>query len=38
VTLVKNWPGIWMTFAAYSMVVAILFLIFFKYKHVPEDK
>lgn len=37
VTLVKNWPGIWMTFAAYSMLVAILFLIFFKYKHVPEE-
>ncbi len=37
VTLVKDWPGIWMTFAAYSMVVAVLFLIFFKYKHVPEE-
>ena len=34
--LVKNWPGIWMTFAAYSLVVGILFLIFFKYEHQPE--
>ena len=35
--LVKNWPGIWFTFAAYAMVVAILFVILFKYKHVRED-
>ncbi len=33
VTLVKNWQGIWMTFAGYALVVAILFMIFFKYKH-----
>ena len=36
--LVKNWPGIWMTFAAYSLVVGILFLIFFKYEHQPEEQ
>ena len=35
--LVKDWPGIWFTFAAYAMVVAILFVILFKYKHVRED-
>jgi nucleoside transporter len=33
--IVKDWPGIWMVFAAYSLVVAILFAIFFKYKHDP---
>ena len=36
--LVRNWPGIWMTFAAYSLVVGILFLIFFKYEHKPEEQ
>ena len=35
-TLVKDWAGIWLTFAAYALVVGILFLIFFKYKHEPE--
>jgi NHS family xanthosine MFS transporter len=31
-----NWHGIWLTFAAYSLVVAILFAVFFRYKHDPE--
>jgi NHS family xanthosine MFS transporter len=31
-----DWKGIWLTFAAYSLVVAILFAIFFKHKHEPE--
>ena len=35
--LVKDWPGIWLTFAAYALVVAILFVIPYKYKHNPED-
>ncbi len=30
------WNGIWFTFAAYSLVVAIVFAIVFKYKHNPE--
>lgn len=37
VTRVKDWPGIWMAFAGYSLVVAILFMFMFKYKHVPEE-
>ncbi len=37
VTHVKDWPGIWMVFAAYSLVVAILFAIFFKFKHNPDE-
>lgn len=36
VTLVKDWQGIWMVFAGYALAVAVLFLIFFKYKHEPE--
>ena len=33
----KDWNGIWLTFAAYSLVVAILFAIFFKHKHNPNE-
>jgi len=32
----KNWHGIWLCFAAYSLVVAVLFAIFFKHKHDPK--
>ena len=32
-----DWKGIWFTFAGYALVVAILFAIFFKHKHVPEE-
>ena len=32
-----EWQGIWLTFAAYSLVIAILFAIFFKHKHNPEE-
>jgi NHS family xanthosine MFS transporter len=31
-----DWQGIWLTFAAYSLVVAILFAVFFKHKHDPK--
>jgi MFS transporter, NHS family, xanthosine permease len=30
----KDWHGIWTTFALYSLVVAVLFAIFFKHRHV----
>ena len=33
---VKDWQSIWFTFAAYSLVVGILFMILFKYKHNPK--
>ncbi|MHB8311046.1 MAG: nucleoside permease [Metallibacterium sp.] len=32
-----DWHGIWLTFAAYSLVVAVLFAILFRYKHVRND-
>ncbi len=32
----KDWNGIWLTFAGYSLVVAILFAILFKHKHDPK--
>lgn len=31
-----QWQGIWLTFALYSLVVAVLFAIVFKYKHDPK--
>ncbi len=32
----KDWQGIWITFALYALVVAVLFLIMFKHKHNPS--
>jgi MFS transporter, NHS family, xanthosine permease len=32
----KDWHGIWLAFAIYATVVAILFAIFFKHKHDPK--
>lgn len=32
----KDWPMIWMSFAAYVLVVAVLFAVFFKHDHQPE--
>ena len=32
----KDWTDIWLSFAGYALVVAILFAIFFKHKHNPE--
>ncbi len=32
-----EWKGIWLTFAAYSLVVAVLFAVLFKHKHNPQD-
>jgi MFS transporter, NHS family, xanthosine permease len=29
----KDWHGIWMTFATYSLIVAVLFMVLFKHKH-----
>lgn len=33
----KDWHGIWLSFAAYSLVVAILFAVLFKHKHHPAE-
>jgi NHS family xanthosine MFS transporter len=29
----KDWHGIWISFALYSLVVAVLFMFMFKHKH-----
>ena len=36
-THVKDWQGIWITFAVYALVVAVLFAVLFKHKHNPEE-
>lgn len=33
----KDWPGIWLSFAAYALVIAVLFAVFFKHHHRPES-
>ena len=32
----KDWHNIWLSFAAYALVVAVLFAIFFRHKHRPD--
>ena len=32
----KDWHSIWLTFAAYALVIAVLFVIIFKHKHNPQ--
>ncbi|BBR59862.1 MULTISPECIES: nucleoside permease [Enterobacteriaceae] len=33
---VKDWQTIWLVFAAYALALAVIFAIFFRYKHEPE--
>lgn len=33
----KDWHGIWLSFAIYAAIIAVLFAIFFKHKHNPKD-
>jgi NHS family xanthosine MFS transporter len=33
----KDWHGIWLSFAVYALIVAILFFVLFKHKHDPKD-
>ena len=32
----KNWANIWFTFAGYALLIAVAFLLVFRYKHKPE--
>ncbi len=34
---IKNWHGIWLAFAGYALVVAVLFLFLFRHKHDPDE-
>ncbi len=33
----KDWQNIWFSFAGYALVIAVLFLVMFKYKHNPKE-
>ncbi len=33
----KDWTHIWLSFAFYALIVAVLFAVFFKHKHNPKD-
>lgn len=33
----KEWHDIWLSFAGYALIVAVLFLLLFKYRHKPND-
>ena len=33
----KDWHSIWLTFAAYALVIAVLFIILFKHRHNPQQ-
>jgi NHS family xanthosine MFS transporter len=33
----KNWHMIWLSFAAYALLIAVVFAITFKHKHNPEE-
>lgn len=33
----RDWHGIWLAFAGYALVIAILFAVMFKHKHNPKD-
>jgi NHS family xanthosine MFS transporter len=33
----KEWHDIWLSFAAYALIVGVLFMILFKYRHNPKE-
>ena len=35
--LMKDWYHIWLAFAAYALIIAVFFAIFFKHKHNPNE-
>ncbi|WP_419870718.1 nucleoside permease [Chryseobacterium sp. CT-SW4] len=37
VVMMKDWQQIWLSFAIYALVLAILFAVLFKHKHNPEE-
>jgi NHS family xanthosine MFS transporter len=33
----KDWSSIWIAFASYALVIAVLFAVFFRHKHNPDE-
>ena len=34
---IRDWQSIWFTFAAYALILAVIFPFVFKYKHLPDQ-
>ncbi len=34
---IRDWHNIWLAFSVYALIIAILFAVFFKHKHSPEE-
>jgi len=34
---IRDWHNIWLSFAVYALVIAVLFAVFFKHKHNPDE-
>ena len=34
----SDWHGIWLAFAVYALIVAVLFVFLFKHKHLPAER
>jgi len=37
IVMVKDWQNIWLSFAAYALILAILFAVLFRHKHNPAE-
>jgi MFS transporter, NHS family, xanthosine permease len=37
VVMVKDWHNIWLSFAAYALILAVLFAVLFRHKHNPAE-
>jgi NHS family xanthosine MFS transporter len=35
---IKDWKSIWFSFAAYALVIGVVFPLVFKYKHIPTSR
>ncbi len=33
----REWHSIWISFACYALIVAVLFLVLFRYRHNPKE-
>lgn len=34
---IRDWTNIWISFSVYALIIAVLFALFFKHKHNPEE-
>jgi hypothetical protein len=38
ISVVEGWSTTWLVFAGYDLVVALLFMVLFRYKHDPNKQ